>query len=108
MSDLNNRGDALENKFAHDEQTLFKVEARGCKLVGMWAAEKLGMTEEKEQDAYAKEVVVANLEEIGLDDVKRKIAADFKTKGISFDDAEFDTALTDAMTEAKKQISEEV
>lgn len=108
MSDLENRGDAFENKFAHDEQLQFKVEARGSKLVGLWAAEKMHITGDAEQVAYAKEVVVANLEEIGLDDVKRKIAGDFDTKGIKYTDEEIDTAISKSMAEAKKQIAEEI
>ena len=107
MSDLDNRGDAFEKKFAHDQDLQFKVEARCCKLVGLWIAEKLGMTDASIAEAYAKEVVISNLEEVGLDDVKRKITADLDAKSIDVPEADIDEKLTECMTIAKTQIMEE-
>ena len=107
MSDLDNRGDAFEKKFAHDEDLKFKVEARCCKLIGIWAADKLGIHDDSNVEAYAKEVVVSNLEEIGLDDVKRKLMGDFETKGAEVTEAEVDQKLTEYMAEAKTQIMAE-
>ncbi|MGB1077730.1 MAG: DUF1476 domain-containing protein [Bdellovibrionales bacterium] len=108
MSDLENRGDAFEKKFAHDEDLKFKVEARCCKLIGIWAAEKLGIQDKSNVDAYAKEVVVSNLEEIGLDDVKRKVMGDFETKGAEVTESEFDEKLAQCLAEAKEQIMTEI
>ena len=108
MSDLENRGDAFEKKFAHDEDLKFKVEARCCKLIGLWAAGKLGIHDESDADAYAKEVVISNLEEIGLDDVKRKLMSDFETKRSNVTEPEVDAKLAEYMAEAKNQIMEEI
>ena len=75
MSDLNDRERAFENKFAHDEELKFRAYARRNKLVGLWAADKLGKTGD-DADAYAKEVVLADFEEAGDDDVFRKLRRD--------------------------------
>ncbi len=75
MSTFDDRENAFENKFAHDEEMKFKAEARRNKLVGLWAAELLGKTGEA-AEAYAKEVVLADFEEAGSEDVVRKVAGD--------------------------------
>lgn len=75
MSDLNDREKAFENKFAHDEELNFKAQARRNKLIGLWAAEKLGKTGEA-AEAYAKEVILADFEEAGDEDVFRKLRGD--------------------------------
>ena len=75
MSDLNDREKAFENKFAHDEELKFKAHARRNKLIGLWAAEKLGKTGEA-AEAYAKEVILADFEEAGDEDVFRKLRGD--------------------------------
>ncbi len=75
MADMKDRENAFENKFAHDEELKFKAMARRNKLLGLWAAEKIGKTGEA-ADAYAKEVVLADFEEAGDDDVFRKVRAD--------------------------------
>ena len=75
MSNLNDRERAFENKFAHDEELKFRAYGRRNKLVGLWAADKLGKTGD-DADAYAKEVVLADFEEAGDDDVFRKLRRD--------------------------------
>jgi len=75
MSTFDDRENAFENKYAHDEEMKFKAEARRNKLLGLWAAEILGKTGE-EADAYAKEVVLSDFEEAGHEDVVRKVAGD--------------------------------
>ncbi|MEM6578709.1 MAG: DUF1476 domain-containing protein [Pseudomonadota bacterium] len=75
MSTFDERENAFENKFAHDEEMNFKAEARRNKLVGLWAAELLGKTGDA-AEAYAKEVVLADFEEAGYEDVVRKVAGD--------------------------------
>lgn len=72
MSGFDDRKNAFENKFAHDEELKFKIEARRNKLLGLWAAEILG----KDGDAYAKEVIASDFEEAGDEDVFNKIRAD--------------------------------
>ena len=75
MSTFDDRENAFENKYAHDEEMKFKAEARRNKLLGLWAAEILGKTGE-DADAYAKEVVLSDFEEAGHEDVVRKVAGD--------------------------------
>ncbi|WP_028233790.1 DUF1476 domain-containing protein, partial [Pseudochrobactrum sp. AO18b] len=76
MSGMDERRNTFENKFAHDEDLRFRAIARRNKMLGLWAAEKLGKTGEDAQ-AYAGEVVRADFEEAGDEDVIRKITADF-------------------------------
>lgn len=75
MSTFDDRENAFENKYAHDEEMKFKAEARRNKLLGLWAAEILGKTG-SDSDAYAKEVVLSDFEEAGHEDVVRKVAGD--------------------------------
>ena len=75
MNTFDDRENAFENKYAHDEEMKFKAEARRNKLLGLWAAEILGKTGE-DADAYAKEVVLSDFEEAGHEDVVRKVAGD--------------------------------
>lgn len=75
MTTFDDRENAFENKFAHDEQMTFKAEVRRNKLLGLWAAELLGKTGD-DADEYAKEVIKSDFEEAGIEDVVRKVAAD--------------------------------
>lgn len=77
MTTFDDRENAFENKFAHDEEMKFKAEARANKLLGLWAAELLGKAD---ADAYALEVIKADFEEAGHDDVIRKVVADLGDK----------------------------
>ena len=79
MTTFDDRESAFENKFAHDEEMKFKAEARTNKLLGLWAAELMGKKGE-EADAYAIEVVKADFEEAGHEDVVRKVAGDLGDK----------------------------
>ncbi|MDY0029955.1 MAG: DUF1476 domain-containing protein [Pseudobdellovibrionaceae bacterium] len=100
------RKDAAEKKFELDQQTLFKIEARASKLIGIWAGEKMGMSG-AELEAYAKEVVVANLDEPGYDDVKRKLVADFSEAEVSFTENEIDHIILKSVDTATHQIAQE-
>ena len=80
MSGMDQRKDAAEKKFAHDEELTFKANARRAKLVGLWTASQLGVTG-PDADAYAKSVVMADFEEAGDDDVFRKVRADLDAGG---------------------------
>ncbi len=75
MTTFDDRENAYENKFAHDEQMRFKAEARCNKLLALWAAGKIGKTEDQ-IDAYVTEVIKADFEEAGHEDVVRKVARD--------------------------------
>ena len=106
MADFNDRQKAFENKFARDQELQFKVTARRNRLLGEWAAEKMGLTEE-EASAYAKEVVEADFEEAGDEDVIRKVLGDLTAKETGVDDAEVRDALEEKMNEARQQFIEE-
>ncbi len=106
MTTFNDRKDAFENKFAHDEKLDFAVEARLSKLYGLWAAQHLGISGANAV-TYACDVVEANLEEPGFDDILRKVRADFDAKGLDISDHIMKAELEKCLNEAKKQISEE-
>ena len=106
MSSFDERGSAYENKFALDETLIFKAEARCCKLFGLWLAEKLELSED-DANAYAANIVGANLEEPGFGDVKRAIAPDIEAKGLDITEAEIDAKLAEFFEMAQKQIKEE-
>ncbi|WP_183941475.1 DUF1476 domain-containing protein [Sphingorhabdus rigui] len=105
MTTFDDREKAFENKFAHDADLLFKITARRNKLVGQWAAEKMGLTPE-ETTAYATSVVQADFEEAGDEDVIRKLLGDLTSAGIDVDDAMIRAALEDKMVEARRQFIE--
>ena len=105
MTTFDNREKAFENKFAHDADLLFKITARRNKLVGQWAAEKMGLTPE-ETTTYATSVVQADFEEAGDEDVIRKLLGDLTSAGIDVDDAMIRAALEDKMVEARRQFIE--
>ena len=102
MTTFDNRENAFENKFAHDEEMLFRVTARRNKLVGLWAAEQMKLTPE-ESDSYAKSVVQADFEEAGDEDVVRKVLGDMTGAGVDVDDAAVRTAMHDMAVEARRQ-----
>jgi hypothetical protein len=106
MTTFDNREQAFENKFAHDEEMLFKITARRNKLLGLWAAEKMGLTAE-EAKAYATSVVQADFEEAGDEDVVRKIIGDLTTAGVEVDDTTVRDALDAQMVEARRQFIEQ-
>ena len=103
MTTFDKREEGFENKFAHDEELRFKANARRNKLLGLWAAEKMGLSGPA-ADAYAKEVVVADFEEAGDDDVFRKVRKDFDAKGVKQSDQQIRTTMTSLMEEAIAQI----
>jgi hypothetical protein len=103
MTDFNDRERGEEAKFAHDEDMAFRIAARRNRLLGQWAAEKMGLTAE-ETDAYAKEVVQAEFEEAGDEDVIRKVLGDLTSAGCEIDEAGVRAALEDRNVEARRQL----
>jgi len=85
MTTFDNREKAFENKYAYDQETQFKIAARRNKLLGLWAAEQMGLSGAA-AETYAKEVVAADLEEAGEEDVFKKVHADLRAKGASADE----------------------
>jgi hypothetical protein len=103
MSSMRDRQEGFEKKFAMDEETKFKAMARRNKLLGLWAAEKLGKTGE-DADAYAKEVVRSDFEEAGDDDVFRKVRADFDAAGVDQSDHQSRRTMDEFMAIAAEQV----
>jgi hypothetical protein len=100
---MEDRQKGFERKFAHDEELQFKAAARRAKLVGLWAAGLMGLTG-AEADAYAKSVVVSDLEEAGDDDLFRKIRGDFDAKNIAQSDHQIRRTMDEMMAKAVEQI----
>jgi hypothetical protein len=103
MSSMKDRQQGSEKKFAMDEESKFKAMARRNKLLGLWAAEKLGKTGE-DADAYAKEVVRADFEEAGDEDVFRKVRADFDAANIALTDNQIRGTMDELLATAVDQI----
>ncbi len=108
MSSFEERQKGFESKFAHDAQMQFKAEARRNKLLGLWAAGRMGMMNPNEAMDYAQEVVKADFEEAGDEDVFRKIEGDLKAKGAEYTDEEIREQMSKFLAEAKAQLMEEI
>lgn len=106
MAPFDDREQAFEKKFAHDEELQFKANARRNKLLGLWAAELMGLVGDEAQ-AYAMEVIKADLEEAGEEDVYRKVKGDLDAKNLDISEHRVRKAMAGLMDEAKKQIMEE-
>ena len=106
MTTFEDREKGFERKFAHDEELKFRATARRNKLLGLWAAEKLGLTGDEAQ-AYAREIVKADLAEPGEEDVFRKVRSDFDAKGIAELDHQIRRMMGELMAAAVSQIESE-
>lgn len=106
MSQFEDREKAFESQYAYDEATRFKAAARRNKLLGLWAADLMGITG-NDALAYAGEVVKSDLEEAGDEDVFRKVRGDLDAKKIDVSDHRLRKAMEDLMFEAVKQIKNE-
>ena len=106
MTKFEDREKGFERKFAHDEELKFRATARRNKLLGLWAAEKLGLTGDEAQ-AYAREIVKADLAEPGEEDVFRKVRSDFDAKGIAESDHQIRRMMGELMAAAVSQIESE-
>ncbi len=106
MSGFDKRKEGFEKKFAHDEELRFRASARRNKLLGLWAAEHMGLVGQEAQ-AYAMEVVKSDFEEAGDGDVFRKVRADFDAKNISLSDHQLRRMMDELMDTAVEQIQNE-
>ena len=102
MTTFDKREEGFEKQFAHDEELRFKAMARRNKLLGLWAASVLGKSG-AEAEAYAKEIVMADFEEPGEDDVFRRVQKDLASKGIT--DQQIRTKMSEFLAQAAEQIS---
>ena len=103
MTTFDKREEGFEKKFAHDEELRFKANARRNKLLGMWAAEKLGI-QGAAADAYAKDVVMADFEAPGDGDVFSKVRKDFDAKSVALTDQQLRRTMDELMEQAIAQI----
>ena len=106
MNTFDKRQEGFERKFAHDEELEFKANARRNKLLGLWAAELMGLSGD-EADAYAKEVIKSDFEEAGDEDVFRKVRGDFDAKGVDQSDHQLRRMMDELLATAKEQIQNE-
>lgn len=106
MATFDEREKSFEKKFAHDEELKFKATARRNKLLGLWAAEKMGLAGDDAQN-YAREVVKADFDEPGEEDVFRKVRGDFDAKNIDQSDHQIRRQMVDLLAEAINQIENE-
>ncbi|MDQ0301826.1 DUF1476 domain-containing protein [Ancylobacter polymorphus] len=106
MSTFDKREDAFEAKYAHDQNLRFKALARRNKALGLWAAEKLGLTGD-EANAYAGSVIAADLEEAGDEDVYRKLKADFDAKGVDVSEHRIRRTMEELLAEAIETLKKE-
>ena len=104
MSQFDDRKRAQETKFELDQQLEFKAQARRAKLVGLWAAGLMGLSDEAAAD-YAKSVVVADLEEAGVEDVFRKIRADLDSHAVQLSDHQIRAKMDEAQAQARASVA---
>jgi hypothetical protein len=103
MSTFDKREEGFERKFAHDEEVRFKARARRNKLLGLWAAQKLGLAGDA-AEAYAKEIVAADFEEPGDDDVLARIRRDFDAKAVAQSDHQIRRTMEELMAKAVEDV----
>jgi len=105
MTQFDDRERAFESIYARDQEMQFKIVARRNRLLGHWAAKKMGLTE-AESEAYAKEVIRSDFEEAGDNDVIRKVMGDLISAGIEIDEAAIRQALEHKTVEARRHFIE--
>ncbi len=101
MNKFNEREKSFEKKFAKDQELQFKVAARSNKYLGEWISSKLGKTEEEKQN-YIQEIIKADMEEAGSEDVFRKVKKDLETNSIIIKDSEIRDQMEKALSRAKE------
>ena len=106
MSEMDKREDAFESKFAHDAELKFKAQARRNKLLGIWAADLMGLNADEAQD-YAKEVIKSDFEEAGDEDVFRKVSADIKEAGANVSEEDLRNKMAELLAQAKEEVLNE-
>jgi len=106
MTKFDDREKAFESKYSRDQENEFKVVARRNKLLGLWAAEKMGKSGDAAAD-YAKDVVTADFEEVGHDDVVRKVVNDFSAAGVDVSEHIVRSEMDKLLAVAREQIKNE-
>ena len=104
MTTFDKREEGFEKKFALDEEQKFKAMARRNRLLGLWAADKLGLSGRRRHGLFAKEVVAADFEEAGDQDVQNKVVKDFAAKGVAIAAPEVRAKMDELMAAAAAQV----
>lgn len=107
MTQFDDREQAFEKRFAHDKEFDFKVSARRNKLLGLWAADLMGLSGDKAAD-YAKEVVKADFEEVGDEDVYRKVKSDLDAANLDVSEHQVRREMEEQLAKAREQLKSEV
>lgn len=105
MNELTKRGEAFESRFAHEEAMRFKAIARRNRLMGLWAAQRLGKSG-PDAEAYANSVVIADLEEPGDEDLVRKVVSDLQAAGVPSDEYQVRQVLEEFVVRAVAEIKD--
>lgn len=103
MTTFDEREQAFENKFKHDQELLFRIYARRAKLVGLWAAEHLGLSGD-DAAAYAKQIVNVDFDEPGHRDILRRIKADLDARGLNFSEHKIEKEMEHQLEIAREQV----
>ena len=106
MASSENKNKVQENKFAHDSEMQFKAQARRNKLLGLWAAGKMGLPVD-ESESYAKNMVVEGLKEAGDENIISKLASSFSEHGLEIAEAAVRAQIEVLMAEARDQVLSE-
>ena len=106
MASFDDREKAFEAKYAHDQETTFKIGARRNKLLGLWAAELMDISGQAAQD-YAKEVVKSDFDEVGEEDVYRKVMGDLQAKDIDISENRLRRKMSELLELAREQVTSE-
>ena len=105
MSGFKEREKGFEDKYAHDQDLEFKVQARRNRLLGLWAAQKMGL---EDGESYAREVVQADFEEVGEEDVFRKVRGDFDERKVAVTDEEIREQMAALLAQAREEVHQGV
>ena len=106
MTNMDDRQKAFESKYAYDQEMMFRIEARACKLYGLWIAEQIGL-EGDDAKTFAGSIVSANLDEPGFADVFRAVKAALAEKSIEISDHTLEAKLDQLLEEARQQVVNE-
>lgn len=103
MTTFDERERAFENMFQHDEELLFRIRAKRDKLVGLWAADLLGLTED-DADAYAKQIIDQDMSTKGPHDIRDRIVADLKAQNVDISDHRVEKEMDHLLSVAREQV----
>lgn len=106
MTDMKDRVTAFEAKYANDAEILFKIEARACKLFGVWIAENILNLDDDAANTYGQTLVSENLKSPGFEDVMDYVRQDLEKHGVAFDNAELYNQFSIALADAEEQITQ--